>query len=114
MSDTRPLFSLTVVEFIELNKSIHDEFNKLSKIIPEKETHQLDNIFIEEAAGITGLQKRTLYTKVSRLEIPVISRGRPLIFSRKQLASWIINGRPSISEMKAQEFFDNQRNNSKK
>jgi hypothetical protein len=114
MNDTRPLYSLTIAEFIELNKAINSELNMEVKKTPQLESHKLDNIFIEEATVITGLQKKTIYTKVSRLEIPVISRGRPLIFSRAQLELWILNGRPSVSELKALAYFENQRKNSKK
>jgi hypothetical protein len=45
------------------------------------------------------LKERSIYSKVSRLELPSISRGRPLLFSRAELQLWMKLGRPTIAEM---------------
>jgi hypothetical protein len=45
------------------------------------------------------LKEKSIYSKVSRLELPSISRGRPLLFSRAELQLWMKLGRPTIAEM---------------
>ncbi len=106
-NDKRPLFSLTVEEYIELNRSLLRESERNVTII-EKVPDVSDLIFIEEAARLTGYTQKTIYTKVCRREIPYVSSGRPLTFSRKKLTLWMANGRPPIAEMIAEDFLNNK------
>ena len=48
-----------------------------------------DEISIDGAERITGLKKSTLYKASFEGTIPVKKRGRRLIFSRKDLQSWL-------------------------
>jgi len=106
VQDKRLIVTLTVEEFIELNKSL-DKEKTVALDKPPKPTHEIrDNIYLEEAALITGYTQKTIYTKVSRREIPIVSAGRPLTFSRIQLNEWIAKGRPSIAEMIADEYLN--------
>ena len=98
MNESKPLYSLTVKEYQELNTEFFNRLvdkiieNKLQNLLPLRPNE--DIIFIDEAVTITGYKKSTIYSKVSRFEIPVISRLRPLTFSRKSLIEWIENGKP--------------------
>jgi len=103
--DKRPLFTLTVEEYIELNRSLYNEIPKENTLKNEIKEEQ-DIIYLEEATALTGYTNNTVYTKVSRREIPVVSSGRPLTFSRKQLNEWMAKGRPSIAEMKADNYIN--------
>lgn len=76
--------SLTVSEFLEL---INKKTNK---------TSNSDLIFIEDLKKITNYKESTIYSKVSKNQIPVISRGRPLIFSRKEILNWLQLGKPNV------------------
>jgi hypothetical protein len=58
-----------------------------------------DTIGMEDARKITGLKEKSIYSKVCRLEIPTITRGRPLMFSRAELQLWMKIGRPTVVEM---------------
>ncbi len=58
-----------------------------------------DNIGIARVKEITGYANPTIYSKVHRREIPVIGRGRPLLFSESQINLWIQAGRPKTSDM---------------
>lgn len=95
----KPLYTLTVEEFTQLNKQIVKQqlqetlFSERINPKPDK-----DIIFIEEACDLTGYSKPTMYSKISRYEIPVLSRGKPLTFSKKALIEWIHNGKPNMSE----------------
>jgi len=56
---------------------------------------QVDDEFltIQEAAKLVNLSVPTLYSKVSRNEIPVNKIGKRLYFSKAELVSWIRSGR---------------------
>jgi predicted DNA-binding transcriptional regulator AlpA len=67
---------------------------------------------LDEIMGLTGYKESTVYSKVCRKEMPVISTGRPLAFSREEILQWIKDGRPTVAEMIANEFTN--RKNKKK
>ena len=52
----------------------------------------------------TNLKLKSIYSKVSRLEMPALTRGRPLMFSRSELEKWMKNGKPSVPETMAKEW----------
>jgi excisionase family DNA binding protein len=86
------LFQLSVREFIDL-------VEKLKENVPDKKIIR-DIISAKEAAEITGLKVNSIYSKVSRQEIPVVSRGKPLRFSRAAIEKWLNDGRPTLIQMK--------------
>ncbi|WP_438710724.1 helix-turn-helix domain-containing protein [Aquimarina muelleri] len=113
MSDLlKPLYSLTIGEYTELNKKIvkqqlqevltKDGLSLISK--PER-----DIIFVDEACQITGYSKPTLYSKICRYELPVLSRGKPLTFSRKILIQWIHDGKPSVMDPEIEDYLKAKR-----
>jgi len=52
----------------------------------------------EQAAEFLSLSVPTLYTKVSRKEIPVNKRGKRLYFSMVELSEWVRSGRKKTVE----------------
>lgn len=108
------LFQLTVKEYKSLVKNILQE--KVPEMIREELREELDtikeiyqkssrdSITVEEVVQLTGLKKRSIYTKVSRLEMPAIMRGRPLMFSRREITAWMREGKPSVSKMRYEEY----------
>lgn len=48
----------------------------------------------KEAAIFLDMAKATLYSKVSRKEVPFMKRGGQLWFSTKDLSNWIRSGKP--------------------
>ena len=105
-NDKRLLITLTVGEFVKLNKSLTREVNLNPSDLQKHGINKSDIIYVDQAVALTGYTKKTIYTKVSRLEIPVVSFGRPLTFSRKELNQWIKKGRPSVAETKADKFMN--------
>lgn len=95
------LFQLTTEEFDSLFRGM------LNDIVPGlvkegiKEhlrgitLDQPDTITPDEAAKVTGLKLKSIYSKVFRLEMPALTRGRPLMFSRAELEKWMKSGRHS-------------------
>ena len=109
MIENRLLFSLTVEEFKELSKTINIDRSYIVQAPERVEKELRDIVFIDEARVITGYKLSTIYSKVSRREIPTLSTGRPLTFSREELTNWIKSGRPSIAEMMANIFINDQK-----
>lgn len=100
-----PLFSLTIGEYEDLhNRLIARYFSRQKNEPSEKQGHEekSDIIFIDEAIKLTGYTKKTLYSKISRLHVPVLSRYRPLTFSRTALEEWIKAGKPNIIDVEAE------------
>jgi predicted DNA-binding transcriptional regulator AlpA len=109
-NDNRPLYSLTVEEFKELSKSIAIENSINSHVhltqVQEKKSLN-DIIYIDDVSLLTGYKKNTVYTKVCRRQIPIISNGRPLTFSKEEIVQWMKSGRPSNAEMKSKQIISN-------
>jgi predicted DNA-binding transcriptional regulator AlpA len=102
--DQRPLYTLTVEEFKELSKTIALDNSYLVKPTKISEEPKSDIIYLDEIIELTGYTGKTIYSKVCRGEMPVISKGRPLTFSREEILQWIKDGRPTLAEMIANEF----------
>ena len=95
---TKPLYSLTIGEYKKLQQQIFEE-QILQRPCCHSKTNtefEQDIIFADQVCQLTGYTKPTLYSKVSRYEIPVLSRGKPLTFSKKVILEWIKNGKPSV------------------
>ena len=113
MSDlSKPLYSLTVGEYIELNKKAFSE--EAEKIIHSKQNEaapqkaESDIIFMDDVTKLTGYKKATLYSKVCRFEIPVLSRRKPLTFSRQAIIDWINDGKPSLIDQETDNYFNSK------
>jgi excisionase family DNA binding protein len=72
----------------------------IAEAMPKYGQAQPDDNFmsIAEAAEFVGLVVPTLYTLVSRREIPVCKRARRLYFSKQELTEWIKSGRKKTTK----------------
>jgi predicted DNA-binding transcriptional regulator AlpA len=109
MSDlSKPLYSLTVGEYIDLSKeAFAQEAKKLlanNDGISGKLNSNSDIIFVDGVQQLTGYKKSTIYSKVCRFEMPVISKRRPLTFSRTDILNWFKNGKPSVIDQEANDY----------
>jgi predicted DNA-binding transcriptional regulator AlpA len=100
----KPLWHYSMREFLKLQKqeiesSIKEMLTLAVSKIKSDQPQLEDTIGIEEASKLTGLKQKSIYSKVSRLQLPSLTRGRPLIFSRAELQLWMKLGRPCIAEM---------------
>jgi|GEM_PF-739547 len=103
-STNRPLWSLTQEEFVELHKSCLTDVLKAVisgeiKTAKEEAIPKSDTMGVEETAALIGYVPATMYGKVCKREIPRLSTGRPLIFSRKEITLWLKLGKPTVAEM---------------
>jgi hypothetical protein len=100
----QPLFTLTVRQFSELTRNlVAEEVKKLLAQLHDENydsKNESDICRADEACQITGIEKSTLYSKVSLEQIPSLTRRRPLLFSKKYLRLWIEAGRPKTNDLK--------------
>jgi excisionase family DNA binding protein len=86
---TKPLFSLTVAEYIDLHKSLLDGNDKQTKKSSDSEKDLLD---IEEAADYLHMAKSSLYSLNSRKKIPYIRVTGKIYYRRSALDDWLASG----------------------
>lgn len=66
---------------------------KHSPLRVEPTEHPEQLLTIQQAAELLSLTVPTLYSKVSKSELPVMKRGKRLYFSRTELMEYIKEGR---------------------
>lgn len=99
LKNNQPVYTLTTEEFKEVIKSVAKEAVK--EVMSENQhlaSSKKDIIFIDEVCQITNYKKPTIYMKVGNGDMPVLSRNKPLTFSRREVEEWLKNGKPSPSE----------------
>ncbi len=107
---SKPLYTLTVAEYVELNKKV---FSEAAATLLEKQAEPVeeesDIIFVDDVLKITGYSKATIYTKVCRFEIPVLSRRKPLTFSKTDILQWLRDGKPNLIDREAEDYMKEHR-----
>jgi excisionase family DNA binding protein len=80
---------------------------------PEQPTEQPEQLLtIQEAAEFLSLTVPTMYSKVSKREIPCMKRSKRLYFSRTELLNYIKEGRKKSNaeiEQEAEAYFLNNK-----
>jgi hypothetical protein len=90
----KPIWTLTASEFLTLqNKAIQAALSEIIstelRLAKEDAIPKSNTMGVDETAGITRYSPKRLFSKVCRREIPRVSLGRPLIFSRKEIEQWM-------------------------
>lgn len=86
------------------------EVSELKQLLISKEqqrpTEQPERFLtIQEAAKFMNLSVPTMYSKVSRCELPVMKRGKRLYFSLKELTEYLKNGKKmTTAEIEAEAY----------
>ena len=82
---------------------IHEKLDRISELLSSKEISPQvieNNLFnIQQAAQFLSLAVNTIYSKVSRKEIPYIKKGKRLYFFKEQLAEWVESGTSSNTSL---------------
>jgi len=95
------LNQLTINEFRSLVKSwvieTLSEVQQTRNAITEKDNKFLN---INEASALLGLVPVTIYSKVSKGELPAYKRGKRLYFSREALLKYIANQQKPLNQEK--------------
>lgn len=69
----------------------------LKSITPDSKPDD-ELLSITEASKFLNLSVATLYSKVSKNEIPVFKKGKRLYFSKSELIAWIASGKILTNE----------------
>ena len=83
---------------------LHEKLDHIEQLLRDtnnysNETDEL--LTIAQAAKFLNLSTPTIYSKVSRNEIPVNKQGKRLYFYKSELAEWIKSGRKkTLTEIK--------------
>lgn len=98
---------LSPIDPEELIRKISDRVteNILKVVITENATSKQFNDFltVQEAAEFLNLSSATVYTKVSRGELPFMKRSKRLYFSQSELMDYLKEGRKkSSNELEAE------------
>lgn len=93
----------TFEELPQAISTLHEKVDCIKDLLLEKRLQNPqrprdDLLTIRQAAELLSLSVPTLYTKVSRKEIPVNKRGKRLYFSTTELSEWVRSGRKKTSE----------------
>ena len=81
----KPLFSLTVEEFISLHGVLEKETNYINRF-PEI-------MSIDDAVNFTGYKKSTLYRKTCTNTIPFYRQGSRVLFRKTDLEKWMFSNK---------------------
>lgn len=91
----------------QLSNLIQNSVRKVLKEIPLQTVEPTDQpeqlLSIQQAAEFLSLSVPTLYSKVSRGELPVMKRSKRLYFSRTELMEYIKEGRKKTNAEIEQE-----------
>jgi predicted DNA-binding transcriptional regulator AlpA len=96
----RPIWQFSIGEFeTRLKKMVSTLIELAVKKAFEERASEIadtssDTLDLKKTSELTGLSSSTIYSKVSRFEMPSLTRGRPLLFSKKELMTWLASGRP--------------------
>ena len=86
----KPLFYLTIGEFINLQKKIEKEEGSINTF-PEI-------MSMVDAAKYTGYKKSTLYRKTCSRSIPFHKQGNRVLFRKDELEKWLLKNRQETTE----------------
>jgi excisionase family DNA binding protein len=87
----------TFEELPQAISTLHDKVDSIKDLLleskPVSSPDTSDLLTVRQAAIFLSLSVPTIYTKVSRKEIPVNKRGKRLYFSKLELYVWIRSGK---------------------
>lgn len=88
--------NLSFEQLPEAVTNLTKEVSALRELLISKEQHTEQPeqfLTIQQAAAFLNLSVATMYSKVSRSQIPSMKRGKRLYFSLKELTEYLRNGK---------------------
>lgn len=81
------------------NQLANELANQVTPLFNIEKTEPMDRLLnIDEACTFLHLEKPTVYSKVSRGELPHMKKGKRLYFSKQSLHDYIYSGRVKTNE----------------
>ena len=92
-----------VMTSVNLNSFIDRVANRTVQLLLQKNEQQSTQqqeefLTVKQASELLNLSVPTLYSKVSKGELPVMKRGKRLYFSKQELTEYIKSGRKLTNE----------------
>lgn len=85
----------------ELTKKVDELYKVITNVQPQETTDQF--LTVEQAADFLTLSVPTIYSKVSRRELPYMKRGKRLYFAKSDLEDYLKGGRvKTVKEIEAE------------
>ena len=75
----------------ELTRKVDELYNVIKNVQPQDPQDQF--LSVRETAEFLNLSVPTIYSKVSKRELPYMKRGKRLYFNRKDLETYLKGGR---------------------
>jgi excisionase family DNA binding protein len=103
-------FEVIEARLSDLEKLINDIKQRPTQAVSTAQHEQL--LTVQEAAQFLNLSIPTIYSKVSKGELPVMKRSKRLYFSSKELMEYIKAGRKITNaeiEQKAKAYLSNNK-----
>lgn len=99
--------NLTFDQLPEAVTNLTNEVKELKQLFISKEQHSKEQpdqfLTIQQAAAFLNLSVPTIYSKVSKRELPVMKQGKRLYFSRTELTEYLKNGKKkTFAEVEAE------------
>ena len=91
----RPMYSLSVEEYIALNQEI---LSAIKSPEAEIERNNTEIMNIDQAAVYLKMAKQTVYSMISRRLLPYFKRGKRVFFRKNELLTWLEKGRKFTKE----------------
>ncbi len=85
----------------ELTKKVDELYKVITNVQPQETADQF--LTVEQAAEFLTLAVPTIYSKVSRRELPYMKRGKRLYFAKSDLEDYLKGGRvKTVKEIEAE------------
>lgn len=110
---------MEIITFDKLPEAVGqllDKVNHIEQLLGQQNQppDQDELLNIQKAAKFLDLAVPTLYSKVSRKEIPVNKQGKRLYFYKSELENWIKQGRKKTADELRDNIVLSRRSNSKR
>lgn len=87
----------------ELTRKVDELYRVINNVSPHESAEQF--LTVEEAAEFLNLTKPTIYSKVSKRELPYMKRGKRLYFARQDLSTYLHGGRvKTVKELEVEQI----------
>jgi len=86
----------------ELTRKVDELYKVIINVQPQDPAEQF--LTVDETAKFLNLSVPTIYSKVSKRELPYMKRGKRLYFARKDLETYLQSGRvKTVRELEDEE-----------
>lgn len=85
----------------DIIRQLFEKVERIEELLTEMQLNDSDTndlLTVQEAADYLKVSVQSLYSKVSRMEIPVNKPGKRLYFSKADLKKWVMQSRRKTTQ----------------